>query len=105
MVQVVENGTDIDCTIKRCRPSSTLPDYDQLTIAVDTATPVPGLADLISRKVGQDIDLMVQRKLLPDDSLEGWHLRCRASMAGPGNYRAEKDPPSERFLLTPRGGI
>ena len=101
MVQVIENGTDIIGTVLERRPAASLPDYDELTLRVDVATPVAGLADLISQRVGDTIDLVVVRGLLPQGGLDGWQLTCRASMAGPGAYMAEKDPPPERFQLTP----
>jgi hypothetical protein len=101
MVQVIENGTDIRCTVLERRPAASLPDYDELTLRVDGATSIAGLADLISQRVGDTIDLRVARSLLPHGSLEGWQLSCRAKMAGPGVYIAEKDPPPERFQLTP----
>lgn len=101
MVQVIENGSDIRCTVLARGPSASLPDYDELTLRVDVATPVAGLADLLSQRVGDTIDLLVARCLLPDGSLDGWQLSCRARMAGPGVYLAEKDPPPELFQLTP----
>jgi len=101
MVQVIENGTDIRCTVVQRRPAANLPDYDELALRVEAATPVAGVADLLSQRVGDTVDLLVARSLLPHDSLQGWQLSCRASMAGPGVYMAEKDPQPERFELTP----
>ena len=101
MVQAIENGTDIRCTILQRRPSASLPDYDELSVTVDAATPVAGLADLISQRVADNLDLLVPRRLLPDGDLARWQLSCRARLAGPGIYMAETDPPPERFQLTP----
>ena len=90
MVQVIENGTDITCTVIQRTASSNLEGWDELTVRIDVATPVEGLADLISPKVGSHLNLLVLRSLLPDGSLEGWYLRCRAALAGPGTYMAER---------------
>ena len=101
MVQVIENGTDISCIIIERTASSSLGDYDDLTVRIATAAPVEGLADLIGPKVGSHLNLLVLRSLLPEGDLQGWQLRCRAALVGPGTYMAEKDPPPERFQLTP----
>lgn len=101
MSQAIENNTDIRCTVLARSPSASLPDYDELSVAVDEATPVPGQADLVSRRLGDTLDLVVLRSLLPEGELVRWRLACRARLAGPGVYMAEKDPPPERFQLTP----
>jgi hypothetical protein len=59
------------------------------------------LADLISQRLADTLDLLVPRSLLPGGDLNRWQLSCRARLAGPGAYMAEKDPPPERFRLTP----
>jgi hypothetical protein len=99
MVQVIENSTDIQCTVVDRTTSANVPGYDELTLRIDDAAPVADLADLISQRVGDTINLLVAHHLLPDGSLVGRQLRCRARMAGPGVYMAESDPPPERRPL------
>jgi hypothetical protein len=99
MVQVNENGTDIRATVVGRKPADGSTGYDELTLRIDDAVPVTGLADLIGQRVGETINLLVARTLLPNDNLDGRQLRCRARMAGPGVYMAESDPPPERLPL------
>lgn len=99
MVQVIENSTDITGTVVNRTPCANVPDYDELTLRIDEATPVAGLADLMSQRIGDTLNLLVAHHLLPDGGLVGRQLRCRARMAGPGVYMAESDPPPERRPL------
>lgn len=90
MVQSIDNLTVLDGTIAARAAHPTLPDYDLVTLKVDSAEPVPDRADLLGRHVGSLLPVAVRRQLL-GDATDGARLRLRAK-AGINGAMAEKDP-------------
>lgn len=100
MVQVVENRTDLGGVVVSRAPHPELDDFDVLGLEVDDAAPVEGVADLLSARVGSQIELNVRRSQLPDGPIEQQRLRVRAYLGGPGAIFAEPDPPEGRFSVS-----
>jgi hypothetical protein len=90
MVQVIENATDLDAIVIGRAEHPEWPGFDLLTVHVKSASPVAGVADLLSSRVGARVDVAIKRDLLPAGDLAGSPLKVRASMAGPGVVRAQQ---------------
>lgn len=101
MVQVIENRTDIEGVIRSRSAHPTLEAFDVLEVEVKAAQPVEGYADLLSSRVRSVIELNVKRSLLSAGDIDGWRIRCRAYVGGPGEIFAEPDPPPDRFSVSP----
>jgi hypothetical protein len=101
------NLTVVSGRVLARRPHDTLPDWDAVTLAVDSTAPVPGLRDLVGPNlaapnqartpatVDQDADLpelviAVRRDLL-GAAAPGWHLTVRVKHT-PNGPMAEQHP-------------
>jgi len=97
MVQGIENLSHIDGRVVARRAHPTLADYDVLRVAVDSAAPVEGKANLLGDHVGQEIDVAVRRSLIPQAGT-ATRLRCRAKRT-PDGAMCEGNPAPEDFSL------
>ena len=94
MVQVVENRTDLEGVVKSQTPQAT--GVVVLVVAVERATPVPGVADLLSQRVGSSLDVTAPADRVPSD-LTDQRIRFRARLAGPGVVRLDPAVPIARL--------
>lgn len=83
MVQVVENQATVTGEVQAVEPAG---DSVAVTLRVERADPVPGVANLLQDVVGETITL----SLLAKDAAPrpGDQIRCQARLAGPGRYFA-----------------
>ena len=95
MVQGIENLSRIAGRVISRRPHPTLTDYDMLRVALESAAPVEGKADLLGAQVGNEIDVAVRRALI---SVEGTRLECRAKRT-PDGAMCEPHPDAQDFSL------
>ena len=99
MVQAVENMTALVVRVHGVAPHPTLPDWDQLDVEVVSATPVEGLADLLSQRVGERLPMAVRRELVPDVA-PGATVSCRAKL-NLGEVMAESHPDPANLAVEP----
>ena len=92
MVRVIENRTDLEGVILDRAEHPRLPEFDLLQVDVRRASPVEGVADLLSSRVGSKLELAVKRSILPGQSIGGLWIRCRAYLGGPGEVFVEPRP-------------
>ena len=97
MVQGIENLSRIDGRVVARRAHPTLPDYDVLRVAVDSAAPVEGKVNLLGDHVGQEIDVAVRRGLVAQAGT-GTRLQCRVKRT-PDGAMCEANPAPEDFSL------
>ena len=97
MVQGIENLSRIAGRVISRRPHPTLADYDVLRVALESATPVEGKADLLGAQVGNELDVAVRRALVPQGSA-GARLECRAKRT-PDGAMCEPHPDAQDFSL------
>ena len=97
MVQGIENLSRIDGRVVARRAHPTLPDYDVLRVAVDSAAPVEGKANLLGDHVGQEIDVAVRRGLVAQAGA-GTRLQCRVKRT-PDGAMCEANPAPVDFSL------
>jgi hypothetical protein len=83
MVQGRENLTRIVGRIVHRTRHNRLPDWDLVRVELTDATPVAGVADVLSARRGSVVDLAVRRALL-GDACGGAVLRCRAKATADG---------------------
>jgi hypothetical protein len=93
------------------RPHDTLPDWDAVTLAVDSTAPVPGLRDLVGPNLARtpaapgaeseppELVIAVRRDLL-GDAAPGWHVTVRVKHT-PNGPMAEQRPASGDLVITP----
>ncbi|MEU4462400.1 hypothetical protein AB0G20_01530 [Streptomyces sp. NPDC024017] len=99
MVQAIENLTALTTRLVTSQPHPRLKGWDRLVVDVLDARPVAGRADLLSRYVGERLELAVPGALvagLPPGTV----IRLRAKLAG-GHAMAEKQPPPGMFVTEP----
>jgi hypothetical protein len=89
MVQVIENRTELEAVVEARKPHPTSPGHELLEVTIRSARAVPGLADLLSQRVGQRLDLLVPTDRLPAGPLTGFRLRGQVALAGPGVVRLD----------------
>jgi hypothetical protein len=94
MVQVIENKTDLEGTVASLAPHPRAPGFDVLVVVVARATPVAGVADLLSHRVGAAIEVMAPRDRVA--GLAGHRIRFRARLAGPDTVRLDPAAPITR---------
>ncbi|MEU6687393.1 hypothetical protein [Streptomyces sp. NPDC046832] len=99
MVQAIENLTALVTRLVASGPHPRLDGWDQLLVDVLDARPVPGYADLLSRYVGERLELAVPGALV-EGLPPGTVIRLRAKLAG-GRAMAEKQPPPGAFATEP----
>lgn len=114
MVSPPPNLTVVSGTILARRPSDTLADWDVLSLAVDTTSPVAGLRDLVGPNIartatrrGDDddendrvvIEISVRRELLGGAG-PGWQIRLRARLT-PDGPMAEPHPAGGDLAVSP----
>ena len=99
MVQSIDNLTTITGQLRGRGRHPTLSDYDNVTLFVERAEPVPGRADLLQSEIGKEIVVAVRRDLLGDVT-PGAQLRCRARRT-PDGIMCEPHPDPADFLVTP----
>jgi len=96
------NLTEVSGSILARRPHPTLPDWDVVSLAVDSSSPVPGVRDIAGPRLrtppGEgppagppEVDVAVRRDLLGAAG-PGWHLTCRVKLT-PDGLMAERRPP------------
>ncbi len=112
MVSPPPNLTQVSGSILARRPHPTLPDWDVVSLAVDSSSPVPGLRDIAGPRLlrtpsvagppaeSPQVDVAVRRDLL-DSAGPGWHLTCRVKVT-PGGLMAEPHPPGAVALEPPQ---
>jgi hypothetical protein len=105
------NLTVVSGRVVARRPHDTLPDWDIVTVAVDSTAPVPGLRDLVGPNLprtpvaaGADFEapelaIAVRRELLGDAG-PGWHLAVRVKHT-PNGPMAEQHPAPGDLVLAP----
>ena len=62
MVQGIENLTALVVRVFEVSPHPSLGDWDQWDVEIVTATPIEGVADLLSQRVGERLPIAVPRQ-------------------------------------------
>jgi hypothetical protein len=99
MVQAIENLTALTTRLVTTGPHPRLEGWDRAAVEVLHAQPVAGYADLLSRHVGQRLELAVPSWLVAGLA-PGTVIRLRARLAG-GEAMAEKQPLPGTFVTEP----
>lgn len=99
MVQAIENLTALTTRLISAGPHPRLQGWDRATVDVVDAHPVAGYADLLSRRVGQRLELAVPSPLMAG-LVPGTSIRLRARLVG-GEAMAEKQPLAGTFATQP----
>ncbi|MFB7247390.1 hypothetical protein ACFCYX_33585 [Streptomyces populi] len=95
---MIENRTALTVRLLSKDTHHRLAGWDQAVVHVLEAREVPGFADLLSRHVGQRLELAVRTELLTDAE-PGDTIRLRARVTGPGQVAAENRPAPEDFVV------
>ena len=98
-MQIVDNLSEIAGPIISRERHARLADFDVVTIDVQSARPVAGKADLLSRFVGSQLPVAVSRDLLGSAQPPAY-LRCRAKRTIDGAM-CEKVPEPGTFSVAP----
>ncbi|WP_246212238.1 hypothetical protein [Streptomyces abyssomicinicus] len=88
---MIENRTALTVRLLSREVHPRLAGWDRVVTRVLAAGPVPGFADLLSRHVGERLELAVRGELLAD-ARPGDTIRLRARVTGPGQVVAESGP-------------
>ncbi|MET7397931.1 hypothetical protein ABZS66_31025 [Dactylosporangium sp. NPDC005572] len=99
MVQAVENLTALTTRLVTTGPHPRLEGWDRSAVDVLHAQPVTGCADLLSRYVGQRLELAVPSRLVAGLA-PGTVIRLRARLTA-GEAMAEQRPPPGTFVTQP----
>ncbi|WP_298804469.1 hypothetical protein [uncultured Pseudokineococcus sp.] len=101
MVAPAPNLTRVTGTVARRRPHPALDAWDLVALAVESTAPVPGRADLVSRRLppGAPLEVAVRRELLGDAG-PGWRVDVRVR-ATPADVLAETSPAPGDLVLRP----
>jgi hypothetical protein len=97
-VQIVENWSDIEGTLRTSRPSSVAPGFVTLEIELTKVKPVEGFRNLLEDAGSATVEVNTPEELARNTDLrEGAIIRCRVRRAGPRNIFAHP----ENFSVTP----
>jgi len=99
VVAPVDNLTQLAGEVLAVEPHPSLAGYAVVRLAVRSAEPVEGRADLLSRRAGQELDVAVPSALL-SPAAPGSRLACRARLTARG-VLCEPHPPPGAFTLAP----
>ncbi len=109
MVSPAPNLTVLSGTVLARRPHPSLPDWDEVSLAVDATAAVPGTADLVSRHVEAQaaavpsgVVVAVRRDLLQGAG-PGSRITLRAKLT-PSGPMAEQHPPPGALRIEPPAG-
>lgn len=83
MTSPTENATRLDGMVLDRLAHPSVPRWDVLRLAVDSAAPVEGRANLLGETAGSRLQVCVDRDVLPDGDLRGWHFEGLVRLAGP----------------------
>lgn len=99
VVQVIENLTRLSGRLVTRQSHPQKPSWDSVVVHVESASPVPGTADLLSRHQGEDLPVAFPRDLLGDVA-PGARLSFRARFTVHGAI-AEPHPDAGDFRVYP----
>ena len=85
MVQVVEHRSMLSGLVQRVEPAG---DAVVITLRVEGADPVPGIANLLQGTVGETITLTLPAGVEDAPPQPGDRIRCQARVAGPQRFFA-----------------
>ena len=102
MVAPVPNLTRVVGTVKARSPHPTLPGWDLVRLEVTSTEPVPGMADLLTGRIGSDLEIAVRQDLLPESAI-GRRLACRAKRT-PAGAMCEPNPAAGQFAVSTASG-
>jgi hypothetical protein len=98
-MQVIENLTRLRGRILRCVPHPSRVGYELLTLQVDETQAVEGKADLLSRHLGETLEVGVRRELVQHLPVAcGSQVDLRAKMT-PDGALAEPHPEPGHFTV------
>ena len=97
MVQAVENLTKFVGTIVGSEPHPELSDYDNVTVQVEHAQPVEGVANMIAVQAGERMDVTIRRELLAGAGV-GKRIHFRAKRI-PNGVMSEPHPAQGDFAV------
>ncbi|MFF5158380.1 hypothetical protein ACFY3N_19440 [Streptomyces sp. NPDC000348] len=97
---MIENRTALTVRLLSKDTHPRLAGWDRAVTQVLEAREVPGFPDLLSRHVGQRLELAVRTELLANAE-PGDTVRLRARVTGPGQVAAESRPEPEDFVIEP----
>jgi hypothetical protein len=86
-MQIVENWSDVEGEVKHLSPYASDPSFAVARVKVDAAVPVGSFANLVSKNVGNEIELRVPVAAVERLGLApGNRLRVRVRQAGVDKY-------------------
>lgn len=85
MVQAAENRAELGGMVRRVEPAG---EAMSITLHVERADTVPGMANLLAGTVGTTITVTLPGNGGDAPPLAGDHIRCQARLTGPGRYVA-----------------
>jgi hypothetical protein len=99
MVQGIENLTALVVRVFDVSAHPSLGDWDQWDAEIVTATPIEGVADLLSQRIGERLPIAVPRELTADVA-PGSLVACRARL-NVGEVMVEPHPDPADFSVLP----
>ncbi len=84
MAQAIENSTDLETRIIGPAGPSSIPGYDLVTVQLVAAQSVEGKFDVLSGRVGEQLDISIPHGRYPSQDVSGFLWSVRASLVGPG---------------------
>lgn len=85
MVQAAENRAELGGVVRRVEPAS---EAMSITLEVERADTVPGMANLLAGTVGTTITVTLPGNAGDVAPQPGDRIHCQARLAGPGRYVA-----------------
>lgn len=105
MVAPIENRSQLAGVVRARRPSPDVRRWDVLDVEVTEVRPVEGVADLMSGRVGDVVEIAVDRDALPAEDVVGRSFEAQVRMSAPGRVIVAPSPESAeaRVTLGPAG--
>jgi hypothetical protein len=98
MVSPIENRSELSGVVQARAMHARVERWDVLRVRLTDVGEVSGYANLLAGRIGDEVDIAVDRSELPDGSLAGYRFQGLATLAGPDVVRlvpAGADPPSD----------
>ncbi len=107
MVSPMENRSRLVGVVSARSPHPSVERWDVVTVHVTGVEGVPGFANLLGERVGDDVEVALDRTDLPAGDLDGSQFDGQVTLAGPGVVRvvptAAGAPPVTVSAVRPSG--
>lgn len=103
MVAPIENRSVLSGVVRGRRPSPDVERWEVLDVEVTEVRPVEGLADLMSERLGEVVEIALDRGVLPEEDVVGQLFTAQVRMSAPGRVvvATGTDPEEAEVTLSP----